>query len=74
MWPESSQVPLSDMVRNGDEHDRLSEGAMSELLHACRCYKTRDSYKHSEGKKLPLDSFLLGEAEGVGWNLFPLCS
>ena len=55
-----------DMVRDGDEHDRLSEGAMSELLHACRCYKTKDSYKHSEGKKLPLDFFLFGEAEGVG--------
>ena len=67
-------MSLSDMVKDGDEHDRLSEGAMSELLHACRCYRTCDNYKHSDGKKLLLDSFLFGETEGVGWNLFLLCS
>ena len=65
---------VSDMVKDGDEHDRLSDGAMSEVLHACRCYRTCNDYVHSDDKKLLLASFLCRETEGVGWDLFLLCS
>ena len=59
MWPESSQLLVSDIVKNGDEHDRLSDGAMSECLRTC------NDYVHSDDKKLLLASFLCREMVGI---------
>ena len=59
MWPESSQLLVSDIVKDGDEHDRLSDGAMSECLRTC------NDYVHSDDKKLLLASFLCREMVGI---------
>ena len=59
MWPESSQLLVSDIVKDGDEHDRLSDGAMSECLRTC------NDYVHSVDKKLLLASFLCREMVGI---------
>ena len=59
MWPESSQLLVSDIVKDGDEHDRLSDGAMSECLRTC------NDYVHSDAKKLLLASFLCREMVGI---------
>ena len=59
MWPESSQLLVSDIVKDGDEHDRLSDGAISECLRTC------NDYVHSDDKKLLLASFLCREMVGI---------
>ena len=59
MWPESSQLLVSDIVKDGDEHDRLSDGAVSECLRTC------NDYVHSDDKKLLLASFLCREMGGI---------
>ena len=59
MWPESSQLLVNNMVKDGDEHDRLSDGAMSECLRTC------NDYVHSDAKKLLLASFLCREMVGI---------
>ena len=59
MWPESSQLLLSDIVKDGDEHDRLSDGAISECLRTC------NDYVHSDDKNLLLASFLCREMVGI---------
>ena len=59
MWPESSQLLVNDMVKDGDEHDRLSDGAMSECLRTC------NDYVHSDDKNLLLASFLCREMVGI---------
>ena len=59
MWPESSQLLVNNMVKDGDEHDRLSDGAMSE------CLKSYNDYVHSDDKKLLLASFLCREMVGI---------
>ena len=59
MWPESSQLLVDNMVKDGDEHDRLSDGAMSECLRTC------NDYVHSDAKKLLLASFLCREMVGI---------
>ena len=59
MWPESSQLLVSDIVKDGDEHDRLSDGAVSECLRTC------NDYVHSDDKNLLLASFLCREMVGI---------
>ena len=59
MWPESSQLLVSDIVKDGDEHDRLSDGAISECLRTC------NDYVHSDDKNLLLASFLCREMVGI---------
>ena len=59
MWPESSQLLVSDIVKDGDEHDRLSDGAISECLRTC------NDYVHSDDKKLLLASFLCRQMVGI---------
>ena len=59
MWPESSQLLVSDIVKDGDEHDRLSDGAVSECLRTC------NDYVHSDDKKLLLAFFLCREMVGI---------
>ena len=59
MWPESSQLLVSDIVKDGDEHDRLSDGAISECLRTC------NDYVHSDDENLLLASFLCREMVGI---------
>ena len=59
MWPKSSQLLVSDIVKDGDEHDRLSDGAVSECLRTC------NDYVHSDDKNLLLASFLCREMVGI---------
>ena len=59
MQPESSQLLVNGMVEDGDEHDRLSDGSMSECLRTC------NDYVHSDDKKLLLASFLCREMVGI---------
>ena len=59
MQPESSQLLVNGMVENGDEHDRLSDGSMSE------CPRTCNDYVHSDDKNLLLASFLCREMVGI---------
>ena len=59
MWPESSQLLVNNMVKDGDEHDRLSDGAVSECLRTC------NDYVHSDDKNLLLASFLCREMVGI---------
>ena len=59
MWPESSQLLVSDIVKDGDEHDRLSDGAISECLRTC------NDYVHSDDKNLLFASFLCREMVGI---------
>lgn len=59
MQPESSQLLANGMVEDGDEHDRLSDGSMSECLRTC------NDYVHSDDKKLLLASFLCREMGGI---------
>ena len=59
MQPESSQLLANGMVEDGDEHDRLSDGSMSECLRTC------NDYVHSDDKKLLLASFLCREMVGI---------
>ena len=59
MWPESSQLLVDNMVKDGEEHDRLSDGAVSECLRTC------NDYVHSDDKKLLLASFLCREMVGI---------
>ena len=59
MQPESSQLLVNGMVENGNEHDRLSDGSMSECLRTC------NDYVHSDDKKLLLASFLCREMVGI---------
>ena len=47
------------MVEDGDRHDMLSDGAMSECLRTC------NDYVHSDDKKLLLASFLCRETVGI---------
>ena len=46
-------------MEDGDEHDRLSAGAVSECLRTC------NDYVHSDDKKLLLASFLCREMVGI---------
>ena len=47
------------MVEDGDRHDMLSDGALSECLRTC------NDYVHSDDKKLLLASFLCREMVGI---------
>ena len=49
------------MVEDGDRHDMLSDGALSECLRTC------NDYVHSDDKKLLLASFLCREMVGI-WS------
>ena len=59
MLPESSQLLVNGMVGDGDRHDMLSDGAISECLRTC------NDYVHSDAKKLLLASFLCREMVGI---------
>ena len=59
MLPESSQLLVNGMVEDGDRHDMLSDGALSECLRTC------NDYVHSDDKKLLLASFLCRETVGI---------